>query len=267
MNHQSLQLEERRGTLHLPTASRGQAMRPIPHPALRHHLMVIIALCTLFAAPVNGADLPDVIATLEQGYNSLTDLQADFSQRTVIASMKREERGKGVLFIKKSTGNSAMFRFNYSKPRQQIVSDGKRVWYYLAENKQVMVSDVATLFAGGNGITLNYLTGLGHVSRDFTIKFAGEGQDQKGNYVLELVPKKQNQVMTRLRLTIALSAVEQFRKSGKPLVLFPVVSSEVDDPFGNRTIIEFSRVKINQGIANDRFAFKIPDGVEVIKNR
>jgi len=197
----------------------------------------------------------------------LADLQADFSQRTVIASMKREEHGKGVLFIKKSTGNSAMFRFNYTKPRQQIVSDGKRVWYYLADNKQVMVSDVAALFAGGNGIALNYLTGLGHVSRDFAISFAGEGRDQKGNYMLELVPKKQNQVMTRLRLTIALSAVEQFRKSGKPLALFPVVSSEVDDPFGNRTIIDFSRVKINQGIANDRFAFKIPDGVEVIKNK
>jgi outer membrane lipoprotein carrier protein len=267
MNHRPLQSENRVGTVYQPNVTHGQTMKPFPRPTLLYHLMIVIVACTWFVSPVYGADLKDVIATLEQGYNSLADLQADFSQRTVIASMKREERGKGVLFIKKSTGNSAMFRFNYTKPRQQIVSDGKRVWYYLADNKQVMVSDVAALFAGGNGIALNYLTGLGHVSRDFTISFAGEGRDQKGNYVLELVPKKQNQVMTRLRLTVALSAVEQFRKSGKPLALFPVVSSEVDDPFGNRTIIEFSRVKINQGIANDRFAFKIPDGVEVIKNR
>jgi outer membrane lipoprotein carrier protein len=232
------------------------------------HLYTIITIVLLssFALPVYGADLTAVIATLEQGYNSLEDMQADFSQRTAIASMKREEHGKGELFIKKAGQGQAMFRFNYTTPRQQIVSNGKKVWYYLPENKQVMVSDVTALFAGGNGIALNYLTGMGHVSRDFTITFDGEGRDKKGNYVLDLVPKKPNQVMTRLRLTIAASAVEQFRESGKPMAMFPIVSSVVDDPFGNRTFFEFSRVKVNQGMGNDRFVFKIPKGVEVIKN-
>ena len=228
---------------------------------------ISIAILFLTASPGYGADLTEVIATLEQGYNSLADVQADFSQRTAIASMKREEHGNGELFIKKAGGGHAMFRFNYTKPRQQIISDGKSVWYYLPDNKQVMVSDVTTLFAGGNGIALNYLTGMGHVSQDFTITFAGEGRDKKGNYVLDLAPKKPNQVMTRLRLTIAAAAVEQYRQSGKPLVLFPIVSSAVDDPFGNRTVIEFSRVRVNQGLAKDRFAFKIPKGVEVIKNK
>jgi outer membrane lipoprotein carrier protein len=228
---------------------------------------ITIVILSLSALPVYGADLTEVIATLEQGYNSLADVQADFSQRTAIVSMKREEQGKGELFIKKAGGGQAMFRFNYTKPRQQIICDGKSVWYYLPDNKQVMVSDVTTLFAGGNGIALNYLTGMGHVSRDFTITFAGEGRDKKGNYMLDLTPKKPSQVMTRLRLTIAASAVEQFRKSGKPLVQFPIVSSMVDDPFGNRTVIEFSRVKVNQGMSSDRFGFKIPKGVEVIKNK
>ena len=228
---------------------------------------VAILILALSASPGYGADLSEVIATLEQGYNSLTDVQADFSQRTTIASMKREDRGKGELFIKKAGGGQAMFRFNYTKPNQQIICNGKSVWFYLPDNKQVMVSDVSKQFAGGNGIAMNYLTGMGHVSRDFTITFAGEGKDKKGNYVLDLVPKKPNQVMTRLQLTIAASAVEQFRESGKPVALFPIVSSVVDDPFGNRTVIEFSRVKVNQGMTSGRFAFKIPKGVEVIKNR
>jgi outer membrane lipoprotein carrier protein len=197
----------------------------------------------------------------------LADVQADFSQRTAIASIKREEHGKGELFIKKSTGNSAMFRFNYTKPRQQIISDGKNVWYYLPDNKQVMISDVTALFAGGNGIALNYLTGMGHVSRDFTISFSSEVRDKKGNYVLDLVPKKPSQVMAKLRLTIAASAVEQFRKRGKPQSLFPIVSSVVYDPLGNRTVIDYTRVKVNQGMENDIFSFKIPIGAEVIKNR
>jgi len=194
-------------------------------------------------------------------------VQADFSQRTTIASMKREDRGKGELFIKKAAGGQAMFRFNYTKPNQQIICNGKSVWFYLPDNKQVMVSDVSKQFAGGNGIAMNYLTGMGHVSKDFTITFAGEEKDKKGNYVLDLAPKKSNQVMTRLRLTIAASAVEQYRKSGKPLVQFPIVSSVVEDPFGNLTVIEFSRVRVNQGLAKERFVFKIPKGVEIIKNK
>ncbi len=234
---------------------------------LSRTLLSISVMLLALAAPGYGADLAAVITTLEGGYNALNDVQADFSQRTAIASVKREERGRGELFIKKVAGGQAMFRFDYTKPRQQIISNGKTVWYYLPDNNQVMVSDARKLFTEGNNIALNYLTGMGHISRDFTISFAKEGRDRKGNYVLDLVPKKPNQVMTRLRFVVAASAVEEFQKSGKPLALFPIVSSEMEDPFGNRTIIEFSRVRINQGMGNDRFAFKIPKGVEVIKNR
>ena len=67
-----------------------------------------------------------------------------------------------------------MFRFNYVKPKQQIISNGKQVWFYLPDNRQVMVSPVADMFRGGNTIALSYLTGLGHVSRDLKITFAKE---------------------------------------------------------------------------------------------
>jgi outer membrane lipoprotein carrier protein len=206
----------------------------------------------------------DVVATLEQGYATLTDLQADFSQRTVIASMNREERGSGELFIKKA-GGTAMFRFNYTKPRQQIISNGKSVWYYLPENKQVMISTVAALFEGGNGIALNYLTGLGHISADFTASFAGEARDKRGDYLLDLVPKKKSPAMAKLRLTVSARAVEEFLAARTPRDPFPVVSSVVYDQLGNTTRIDFSKIKVNRGLGSDRFSFKVPAGVEVIK--
>ena len=82
------------------------------------------------------------------------DLQADFNQRTYVAALKREEKGSGELFLKKRDGG-AMFRFNYLKPKQQIISNGKSVWFYLPENKQVILTDTARLFAGGNAIGLD----------------------------------------------------------------------------------------------------------------
>jgi len=231
-------------------------------------ITIILVICIpTFVSTACAAELKEVIAALEQGYDSLTDVQADFTQRTSITSMKREELARGVLFIKKASGNSSMFRFDYVKPRQLIVSDGKKAWYYLPDNNQVMVSDMAALFAGGNGIALNYLTGMGHISRDFSIVFAGEGRDKKGNYILELTPKEPSQAIAKLQLTVAASVVEQYQKKIKSEPLFPVISSVVDDHLGNRTFIILSRVKVNQGISNSRFTFKIPKGVEIIKSK
>ena len=216
-------------------------------------------------AAVPSAPLKDVVAALEKGYAGLQDVQADFSQKTTIAAVNREQKGSGEVLLKRPASATAMFRFNYARPKQQIISNGKQVWFYTPENKQVMVNSVAAMFAGGNSIALSYLTGLGHVSRDFDIAFAAEPQDKNGNYQLELTPKKPSPVLARLQLTVSSGAVDQLQASGEVKNIFPVVSSIVHDAGGNRTRIDYSRARVNKGIADGKFNFKIPEGVEVIK--
>lgn len=227
----------------------------------------LVALIVMASSPLaaGAASVGDVVTTLEQGYASLRDLQAAFSQRTELASVKRAQTGSGELFIRKGSGG-AMFRFNYVKPPQQIVSNGKTVWYYLPENRQVMTMDASALFSGGGGVALSYLTGMGEVSKDFTARLVGEGRDARGNYLLELVPKKPGQAFTKLHLTVSGRAVDEFVKNGKASVPFPIVSSVVFDPLGNRTAIEFSKVRVNRGVSAALFTFKVPAGVEVIAN-
>ncbi|RQW78400.1 MAG: outer membrane lipoprotein carrier protein LolA [Geobacter sp.] len=235
-----------------------------------YHILVsitaLVVLAMTSAADAAGAAPKDVVAAMEKAYGALSDLQANFTQRTTIASLNREEGGAGELFLKK-TAADAMFRFNYTKPRQQIISNGKTVWYYLPENKQVMVSDAATLFSGGNAVALNYLTGMGHLSTDFIAAFPEQNRDKKGDYVLDLIPRKKTSVMAKLRLTVSAAAVEHFLKTGTVLEPFPVTSSSVYDELGNITRIEFSKVRVNRGLGSDRFSFTVPAGVEVIKNR
>jgi len=225
------------------------------------------ALTALSATFCLAAELPQVVHALEQGYATLNDLQADFSQRSSIAAMKREEKGGGELFIKKGSGKDAMFRFNYTKPKQQIISNGKKVWYYLPEQKQVMIMELSQLFEGGNGVALNYLTGMGHVSRDFNVVFGAEPRDKKGNYLLELTPKQKSPAMAKIELSIQADAVEQFIAKGHPSTPFPIVSSTVFDQVGNATRIEFSNVRTNRGVESSKFTFKVPAGVEIVKNR
>jgi outer membrane lipoprotein carrier protein len=226
-------------------------------------------LVSLFTLPLSAASTPatlkDVVSALEKGYAGLQDVQADFSQKTTIAAVNREQKGSGEVLLKRPASATAMFRFNYSRPKQQIISNGKQVWFYTPENKQVLVNSVAAMFAGGNSIALSYLTGLGHVSRDFNINFASEPRDKNGNYQLELTPKKASAILARLQLTVSSEAVVQMQASGEVKNIFPIVSSVVHDAGGNLTRIDYSRARVNKGIDNGKFNFKIPEGVEVIK--
>ena len=237
---------------------------------LRIFSILVAGASLLFALPAVAAPtvtLQEVVATMETGYGALQDLQAAFSQRTTISAIKRVEKGSGELFLKKGKGANPLFRFNYAKPKQQIVCDGKTVWFYQQENRQVLVSEATALFSGGNAIAMSYLTGLGRLSQDFSIRFAGEVPDRKGNYTLELIPKKPTPAVAKLQLTVSGDAVEQFRTSGKPQTLFPVVSSVLFDLMGNQTTIEYSGVRVNRGMGSERFTFKVPQGVQVINNR
>ena len=234
---------------------------------LKQITLFLTLFFTVLATPVlaeQAPNLEELLAVLEKGYASVDDLQADFSQRTYIGSLKREEKGGGELFLKKKGAGNAMFRFNYSKPKQQIISNGKTVWYYLPENGQVIQSEATKLFSGGNAMAMSYLTGLGNLSADFNVKLLADGPNKKGNYLLELVPKKPNQTVVKLQLTVPANAVEKYR-AGKGEAVFPVTASVLHDQMGNRTTIEYSRIRINRGLGSERFSFKIPAGVEVIK--
>lgn len=232
---------------------------------LAKFVTMVFPLLLVAASTAGAAELGQVVRALEKGYASLSDLQASFSQKSSIKAIKREQKGGGELFIKKGNSANAMFRFDYEKPKQQIVCNGKKVWYYLPENKQVMVMDVAQMFQGGNGVALTYLTGMGHVSRDFSAAFAAQPKDKNGNYVVELTPKKKTPTLEHLQLTISGEAVERYIAQGEPGTPFPIVSSIVTDLTGNTTRIDYSNVKTNQGIGGSRFEFKVPAGVEVMK--
>ena len=227
-------------------------------------LVLVLAWAPLQAAD-KVASLKDVVGALEKGYAGLQDVHADFSQRTLVAGVGREQKGSGEVFLKRPASSSAMFRFDYTKPKQQIVSNGKQVWFYMPQNRQVMVMSVADMFKGGNAIALSYLTGLGHVSRDFDVSFAKKQRDKNGDYQLELIPKKPTPVLARLQLTVSAEAVERFLRQGSVQDTFPVQASVVHDSLGNQTRIDYSHIRVNKGIDNNKFNFKVPAGVEVIK--
>lgn len=256
----------------------------------------VLLLLGSLAAPAAALQIPkynvslsEVIATVERpfqfgrnGFPEITSVRADFFQRSIIAAKKKEFRAEGQMFLSPASSSEALkFRFDYFRPtRQEIVCDGRTLWIYLPENRQVIQSDVAEFFdpSRSNSVRdrgINFLQGLGRISKDFTIIFNRKMNDQAGNYILELTPRKSSATIQKLFLTVNRDAMEQ-RAGTRPqiglpparqpqAVPFPILSTTVVDHDGNSTTMEFSNALTNSMVSDMVFNFMVPPEAQVVR--
>lgn len=258
-------------------------------------LLILLLVVQLTAAAAHGLQIPqynislkDVIQTVEMpfkpdrnGITPLSSVQADFFQRSTLAEKKREFRADGEMLLKPATNSETLkFRFDYFRPtRQEIVCDGRTLWIYLPENKQVILSDVAEFFDpsrfNSRGRAVNFLQGLGRISKDFTIVFGRTITDVAGNFILELTPIRASATIEKLFITVNRESLQDLTgtrpKINAPAArppeshLFPILSTTVIDHHGNSTTMEFSNIKANAMISDINFSFTPPPGAQVVR--
>ncbi len=245
---------------------------------------IFLLLLPLLILPLGGVaeaqsvGLRDVIQALERPFQAETpsgetiqDFQGDFFQESRIASLEQMQRGRGqvaVRFARRSARQVplTMFRWEYQQPTtQEIVSDGETMYVYLPENRQVIRSNIEISARSGVEDPMTFLTGLGNLSRDFRISWAQPNHDVEGNYVLRLRPRRVSSLIREMLLVVDRKAVDEFVRSSKTGLRFPILSSTVTDPNDNTTTIEFSNLFVNRGIPVTRFRFIVPAGVEVVR--
>lgn len=273
-------------------------------------LMLGVSLA-IVATPAWAASLGDVVRTLETPFQTETDqnlrirdYSADFFQESKIASLDRLQRASGTVEVafdysrgsRAQTVPEVKFHWQYEQPTtQEIVSDGETLWVYLPENNQVIQSNVKMVNEARQNDPMTFLTGLGNLSRDFTIGWASPNYDIDGNHVLELTPRRISSLINKLLIVVDRYAVEAYQQRGQqqddPLqsgipvppvsgrgdfnlpdvaggandLWFPILSTTVYDPNGNSTIIEFSNLQVNRGISDMSFRFLTPAGVQVVR--
>jgi len=236
--------------------------------------LILGLLLPALAGAVN-VGLQDVINALEvpfqgAGAGQVHDVRADFFQESHIAALDRSQRGRGTVAFRFEPGDSrrapaAMFNWQYQEPsKQEIVSDGRTMWVYLPESRQVIESDLTLASRGGAVNPVTFLAGLGNLSRDFAISYASPNTDSAGNYILERRPRESSPLMRNLQIVVDRNAA-QAQASGSKRVYFPILSTTVTDPSDNQTIIKFSNPRVNHGLARSDFRFIPPPGVEVVK--
>ena len=192
--------------------------------------------------------LEQMVTEIHATYQKINDLEARFIQKVEILDFNTPYISKGKLFIKKGK----MF-WDYQEPsKQQIFVDGGGFLYYVPDHKQVIRSKV-----GGHSdshLPLKLLSGRGKLDEDFEISFDIEPPLPGAPAHLRLVPKKK---MGLIKIVITLLPAPEVGG----LIIEEVVLHEEN---GNISTSTFEDIKINQGLADGLFVFKIPEGIEVL---
>ena len=202
-------------------------------------------VCVLLIATGSNSVLADTASNkLQQFFNQIKSMKADFSQSVVSESRPQVERSTGVLQMERP----GKFRWDYQFPyEQKIVADGTKLWVYDIEMEQVIVKPL-DLVLGNTPAVL--LSGNADIADKFQIEeIAAPGDNEKGLFWMQLTPKQEESGFEKLLLAFA----------GNKLKVM-----ELKDAFGQVTRIVFSNLVENPDIPPNTFQFTVPPGVDVI---
>lgn len=197
-------------------------------------------------------DINEVVDRIQKKYEKIDKFYADFDQEAEVRALDTVEKASGKVWFKKP----GKMRWDYKRPtNDQIVSDGKTIWYYNEQEKQVMKSSLEKLNEESNSTTL--ISGLGKVKELFNASYASENsiQNSPESYLIELTPKESDSGNEEPYNRIIIS-VDKDDTLVREIYLF--------DPFGNKTKITLNNFRINKDISDSVFKFSPPNGAEVV---
>jgi outer membrane lipoprotein carrier protein len=207
--------------------------------------IIVVLACVVISLQAQAPQTPDAVArALQKRYEGIRDFSADFVHTYRGGVLKTETREQGTVSVKKP----GMMRWIYVKPeRKEFVSDGKKVYSFIPEDKQVIVANVPADDAATTPAM--FLAGKGEIVRDFTPTL--EGNPPAGMTALKLTPKKSEPEYEYLVITVDARTLQLRGLSTK-------------DRQGGQSTLIFSNLKENTGISDKEFVFRVPRGIDVI---
>jgi outer membrane lipoprotein carrier protein len=199
----------------------------------------------VMANPVSAQDIHQLARAVDDHYNHLHSLQADFTE--IYRGEGAERVESGTLWLKKPR----KMRWEYRSPKEKLfISDGQAVWFYLPAERQLRKTTLRKLddlrsplaFLLGKTKLENELRGLS--------KVVDQSPLGSGNTLLRGVPQgvvAANEV--QLEVTPSYQIVR-------------IVLLEAD---GVTTEFRFAGWKENLELSDSRFQFTPPPGVETVE--
>ncbi|MGA9565519.1 MAG: outer membrane lipoprotein chaperone LolA [Candidatus Korobacteraceae bacterium] len=212
-------------------------------------LRTVSVLTLALAGVLRLSAQPDAHAIadkVDQRYNHIQTLEAQFSETYSGAGMSRTE--SGTLELKKP----GRMRWDYNEPRPKMfLTDGSTAWFYVPGERQVRRTPVKQIEDLRS--PLRYLLGKTKLEKEFVgLTIATDAKPANaGDIVLRGVPKGMQERVSRTLLEVTPEGL-----------ITRIVVEELD---GSVTEFRFLQQKENVQVSDQRFKFVPPPGVEVVQ--
>lgn len=198
------------------------------------------------AAATNAPDVMAIAAAVDQHYNHLHSLQAEFTEIYRGSGMDRTE--SGTLWLKKP----GKMRWEYRSPKEKLfVSNGKDAWFYVPEDHQARKSSAKQLEDVRS--PLAFLLGKTKLEKEL----------QALSTAPDIAPLQPEDIVLR---GVPSAMADQFNEIVLEVTpghrIARLIVEAVD---GSSTEYRFSDQKEDVPIADGRFQFKAPSGTEVVE--
>jgi outer membrane lipoprotein carrier protein len=198
----------------------------------------------LSLAAVQPAEAPtdaeEWLRRLERRTRAVRDVSARFTQVYRSGMLGRRVEERGTLRLKRP----GRMLWEYEHPeRKTFVSDGTTIFFYVPEDRQVIVRDQA----GEKGLAMELLAGEPRLEEDFLAAIEDGGG-----------------ALTRLRLTPRSPRPELQSLALELDAQARIRSIEIVDVQGNLSRFRFDEIRENVGLPDRLFRFEPPKGVQVV---
>ncbi|MBF0613932.1 MAG: outer membrane lipoprotein chaperone LolA [Magnetococcales bacterium] len=197
------------------------------------------------APPVasGGQQPPLEVRRLQAFMDHLVSVEAGFEQRILDADAPEPKESRGRF----AASRPGKFRWDYTAPYPQvIVSDGRTVWFYEPDLKQVTRSSAARLDKTPAG-------------------FLTSGKKLEEIFSWEVIPGP-----TAGSTAVVLKPIHEGSIRWIAITLHPkkdeILDFVVEDTLKHRSRITFTGWRANGDLSAERFRFEVPKGVDVIEH-
>lgn len=187
--------------------------------------------------------------------NVLTGVQTHYANiRAMRCAFEQENRYLGGDSLVQSgtleVERPSSMRWDYAAPtRREFISDGERLWVYHPEEKRAFLME--DIGGAGHAQLFGFILGLQDVRSHFDVRLLPDGGGHADRIRLELLPQE----------SVAGIATVWVDVSPETHAILAVT---IEDGMGNSTITRLSDVTTVDDIADIRFTFDAPEGVEIL---
>jgi outer membrane lipoprotein carrier protein len=199
-----------------------------------------------FCADLHSQSVKEIAVAVDQHYNRLRSMQANFTEVYKGVGIERTETG--TLWLKKP----GKMRWEYRSPKEKLfVSDGKDVWLYVPDQRQVRKMVLKKLEDLRSPIA--FLLGKSNLQKELQGLSSATDQtpEEPGNTVLRGIPVAMTERVEQIMLEV---------NPQRQIVRISVTGTD-----GSTTEYRFRILKENEALADGLFRFSPPSGVELIQ--